>query len=240
MDSASSNVSNSIISSDSSILDTDSILGTGTGTGSGDSGTGFFDTIKSISFVTWILIILILAFLGFNIFAYLAEGTQDITGFFGPFIKSITDLIRGVTGQTINVAAEGGKAVVNTTGNVTNAGLNGVQDLGQAIQPNNAPSTLKSGSNSSENSSQDNVTNNALNKALNTAKMRQQTKQQSDMDYEADEANSSIQGGGKSGWCFIGEDRGFRSCALVGVNDTCMSGDIFPSQEICVNPNLRQ
>jgi hypothetical protein len=245
MDSA-SNVSNSIISGNSSILDTDSILGTGTGTGSGDSGTGtgFFDTIKNISLVTWILIILILAFLGFNVFSYLAEGTQDITGFFGPFIKSITDLIRGITGQTINVAAEGGKAVVNATGNVTNAGLNSVQELGEAIKPNNAPSSLKTGSSqNSSNPSQDNVTNNALNKALNSAqsrKQQKQTQQQNGMDYEADEANSSIQGGGKSGWCFIGEDRGFRSCALVGVNDTCMSGDIFPSQEICVNPNLRQ
>jgi hypothetical protein len=25
----------------------------------------------------------------------------------------------------------------------------------------------------------------------------------------------------------------------VGPNDTCMSGDIFPSQDICVNPSLR-
>lgn len=58
-------------------------------------------------------------------------------------------------------------------------------------------------------------------------------------EVEADAANSSIQGGGKAGWCYIGEDRGFRSCAQVGVNDKCMSGEIFPSQEICVNPSLR-
>jgi len=37
----------------------------------------------------------------------------------------------------------------------------------------------------------------------------------------------------------VGEDRGFRTCAEVGVNDECMSGDIFPSQELCINPNLR-
>jgi len=37
----------------------------------------------------------------------------------------------------------------------------------------------------------------------------------------------------------IGEDQGYRSCIQVGDNDTCMSGDIFPSQEICVNPKLR-
>jgi hypothetical protein len=43
----------------------------------------------------------------------------------------------------------------------------------------------------------------------------------------------------KSGWCYIGEERGFRSCIEVGDNDLCMSGNIFPSQEICINPSLR-
>ena len=38
----------------------------------------------------------------------------------------------------------------------------------------------------------------------------------------------------------IGEDRGFRSCIKVNQADMCMSGDIFPSQAICVNPNLRE
>jgi hypothetical protein len=44
---------------------------------------------------------------------------------------------------------------------------------------------------------------------------------------------------GKAGWCLIGEDRGIRSCMKVGLNDTCMSGDIFPTNDVCVNPNLR-
>ena len=43
----------------------------------------------------------------------------------------------------------------------------------------------------------------------------------------------------QSGFCYIGEDRGFRSCISVGEGDLCMSGDIFPSQEVCINPNLR-
>ena len=45
--------------------------------------------------------------------------------------------------------------------------------------------------------------------------------------------------GGKGGWCYIGEDRGFRSCAQVSASDQCMSGDIFPSKDLCVNPSLR-
>jgi hypothetical protein len=59
---------------------------------------------------------------------------------------------------------------------------------------------------------------------------------------EADDSYSKIQtskSSGKSGWCFIGEDRGFRSCVEVGENDKCMSGDIFKSKEICENPTLR-
>ena len=58
-----------------------------------------------------------------------------------------------------------------------------------------------------------------------------------------DDAGSSLQqskGAGKAGWCFVGEDRGFRSCVEVGINDDCVSGDIFPSRDICVNPTLRE
>ena len=63
-----------------------------------------------------------------------------------------------------------------------------------------------------------------------------------DSGYSADDSYSSIQkskSSSKSGWCYIGEDRGFRSCINVGENDTCMSGDIFPTSDICVNPKLR-
>ena len=44
----------------------------------------------------------------------------------------------------------------------------------------------------------------------------------------------------KSGFCYIGEDRGFRSCINVEEGDVCMSGDIFPTQAVCINPNLRE
>jgi hypothetical protein len=57
-----------------------------------------------------------------------------------------------------------------------------------------------------------------------------------------DDSTSSIQmnSASKAGFCYIGEDRGFRSCINVGEGDVCMSGDIFPTEAICINPNLRQ
>ena len=43
----------------------------------------------------------------------------------------------------------------------------------------------------------------------------------------------------EQGSCYIGTDRGIRSCIDVSPGDKCMSGKIFPRRDICVNPNLR-
>ena len=200
-------------------------LSTGTSSSS-SSSSGFFDSLKEINSTTWVIIILILAFLGFNIFVYLAKGTQDISNFFGPIIQKIFGTTVGVTSQTVDVAAEGTKAVVGGTANVINTSLSAVQD----ITPNGASSSIKSQPVQNDVPKVNQYENNALNKALNTSKQTQQ--QGGSQDYEPNEAESS-------GWCYIGEDRGYRSCAQVGVDDKCMSGDIFPSQELCMNPNLR-
>jgi hypothetical protein len=175
---------------------------------------------------TWIIIILILAFLGFNIFVYLAKGTEDIASFFGPLTQKLFGTTVAVTGQTVDVAAEGAKAVVSGTATTVNTGLSAVQD----ITPNNATSSIKSQPVQGQPTSR--PSDSGLNKALNNS-------QEQNMDYQALEASSSVHSAGKSGWCFVGEDRGFRSCALVNEDDKCMSGDIFPSQELCINPNLR-
>jgi len=198
-------------------------------TSSSSSETGFFDSLKSINMTTWLLIILILAFLGFNIFAYLAKGTQDIADVFAPITKMLFGTTVDVTSEVVDVSAEGAKAVVSGTSGVLNTGLTTVQD----ITPNGAPSSVKGQPISQQQF--DNIQQSTLNRALNTAQSQQPQQQ----DYQANEASSSVHTTGKAGWCYVGMDRGFRSCAEVGVNDICMSGDIFPSQEICMNPNLR-
>jgi hypothetical protein len=202
-----------------------------------DSNNGgissFFTNLYDISLTTWLIIILILSFLGFNIFVYLAKGTQDITNFFKPILDKITIIIGNITGQVVDVSAEGAKAVVGTTANVINQGLTDVQQLTpQGIQ---STTSIKGDNVKNVIQQQDIAQNNSLNRALNTS-----VTYKNENEYEADEASSSIQNGvPKSGWCYIGEDRHFRTCAQVGVNDTCISGEIFPSQEICINPNLR-
>ena len=214
----------------SASLDTSSLYSSNGSSNGSSSGEGFFAGFKNISLTTWLIIILILAFLGFNIFVYLAKGTQDISNFFGPFLQKIFGTTFSAVGETINVAAEGGKAVVGGTAGAVNTGLSAVQD----ITPNKASSSFSGVPVVKQNPNQTNV--NTLNRALNASQVQQAPDSN---DPLSDHADSSIQGGGKSGWCYIGVDRGFRSCSQVNYNDTCMSGDIFPTQEICVNPNLR-
>jgi hypothetical protein len=180
---------------------------------------------------TIIIIILILALLGFNIFIYLAKGTSDVAislqKIFGPLLSFFGLTAINVTNQTIQTAAQGTESVVSSVASasqsVTNKVTKGVEsksDLkGQPVQQQ----MQENGGNWS---------NDSLSVALNDASKS--------LGVQPVDAASSIEGvSGKSGWCYIGEEKGVRTCAKVGVNDTCMSGDIFPSQEICVNPNLR-
>lgn len=39
-------------------------------------------------------------------------------------------------------------------------------------------------------------------------------------------------------WCFVGESNKKRYCTLAQ-GEQCMSGNIFPSKEICINPKLK-
>ena len=210
-------------------------------TSTSTSSSGFFSFLSNINGITWVIIILILAFLGFNVFVYLAKGTQDITNFFNPILKKLFGITLIATGGVIDLTAEGAKTVVNTTAKVVNktagvidTGLTKIQELtpeAKMAEGKMADSSLPSTSSQTTGNS-DMMKNNSLNNSLNTNTSQPDS-------YQADQAKSSVHSGGKGGWCYIGEDQGYRTCAQVSSSDMCMSGDIFPSQDICVNPNLR-
>lgn len=42
------------------------------------------------------------------------------------------------------------------------------------------------------------------------------------------------------GWCYIGSEGGGRSCVRLSEGQSCNSGEIFGSSEVCINPNLRE
>jgi hypothetical protein len=183
----------------------------------------------------WLFIIFILAFLGINIFVYLAQGTQTVADLIAPISKYFGGTAINATKQVVNVSATGAKTGIDVAAGTVTTGLDVVQQTAGSIK--GATTT------SQETTAPlyDNSLSNALNSATSSLNQKGGLEQDTPT-YQADDSYSSIQASktaGKAGWCFIGEDRGFRSCIEVGENDQCMSGDIFPSQEICVNPNLR-
>ena len=56
---------------------------------------------------------------------------------------------------------------------------------------------------------------------------------------EPDVDTIKVHTSGKSGYCNVGSWKGIRSCVKVNSASECISGDIFPTKDICVNPNLR-
>jgi hypothetical protein len=51
--------------------------------------------------------------------------------------------------------------------------------------------------------------------------------------------NSMLQKRGKTSYCYVGTDRGFRSCIQMGGEDKCQSGEIYKDERMCKHPNLR-
>jgi hypothetical protein len=201
--------------------------------------TGSFFT--NMSWTTIILLILFFFFFGFGIFVYLAKGTENAIDF---IIKLFITLVQKVMHLFGNESVDFSKETSSTTTNpqvssttTSNIDKHMKDDHGVPEKPVTQPNSVQA---SPSEPSKDTSREDSLNKALNSAKPNLTHK--NEPGYSADDSYSSIQmskSSSKSGWCFIGEDRGFRSCIQVGENDKCMSGDIFPSQEICINPKLR-
>jgi hypothetical protein len=163
------------------------------------------------------------------------------------------------------VFAEGGKGVVNASADIvdvsltklqetTPGGLNGSETttttsnentlVEETVVPTGTPNVSQTSNSfsrvqnpNSNISMYQNVSgisdDNAVNAALNSSQNSMQT------NYQSSELPINSGKGRQEGWCYIGTDRGVRTCSQVGLKDTCMSGDIFPSQDICVNPSLR-
>jgi hypothetical protein len=189
------------------------------------SKDGFFKSNGKTNFFRIGLIIIILLFLGVNIFSYLGDFLQKVkdSHIIQSILKSLGYGITETTKDITQVTAEGAKLGVDVAAGTVESGIDVIQ--GQLdIDPNQKQTTPS-------NKQQQNP---SLNSALAHA--------EDNTEPQPDDAFSSTQrlGTGKSGYCYIGEDRGFRSCIKVKEGDTCMSGEIFPSQQLCVNPNLRE
>jgi len=194
--------------------------------GDATSASGSESGYSIWSILSGILIVLIIWVLIFNLFN-LGKVTD--------WIESGLNFFGYSTGETIKTTANVGAAGVTSSTNVAAGAVAGsinILEKGLHLTPEEKSQGQSQGQNYSPPTKAESAESAVLSTGLANLKK---------MTPSPDDATSVTQSGGrsKSGYCYIGEDRGFRSCIKVGENDECISGDIFPTMDICINPNLR-
>jgi len=195
---------------------------------------GMFKTSGKNNYTKIGLAVIILLFLGVNIFSYLGVFFENLKQTSSPLIRGILESLGLITKDITSTAAEGAKLGVDVAAGTIESGIDVVQgqlDLEQSTPSQQQQSQQQQSQ--QQQSQQSSIIPASLSSAL--ADAEENTEPLPDDAMSSTQRNSS-----KSGYCYIGEDRGFRSCVSVDESDMCMSGDIFPSNEICVNPSLRE
>lgn len=178
------------------------------------SGTPGESSSSPLLMLRYVFAFLLVAFLLLNILGSLGLLPNVLEDFFKPVLVFFGHSVGQTVKQTAEVGAKGVEAAIDLP---VHAMGGAIDALHEKVNPDQE----------------------AQAKALN--KPEQDPNQ--DESPQPDEATSRTQvyrGSGKSGYCYIGEDRGFRSCIEVQNDDECMSGKIFPTRDICINPTLRQ
>ena len=171
------------------------------------------------SYIQYGIIIIIISLLGLNIFGFLENITEKITELIRPIAAFFGYNLGETIKTTVSTSAIGTKGIVDVAEDTITGG---VDVLEKELKPKNKQNRNK-------------IDNSFLDQSVPNI-----TKPEEVPEPDDSGSRTQMKYTGKSGYCYIGEDRGFRNCIKVGENDKCMSGDIFPSQEICINPNLRE
>lgn len=173
------------------------------------------------SVIRYLFIIIIIVFLMLNIVLYLIK----------PINVSITEIYNPLLGffgfEKVNTS----KNIIKNENENENEDETEDENEDEIDNKNTAINNLKHTINNKNNKNKD---RNISNKQGGNNSLDNNTS--NDLG-DVQQINNPLSG---SGYCYIGEDKGFRSCIEVGKGDICMSGDIFPTKDICINPNLRE
>jgi hypothetical protein len=109
------------------------------------------------------------------------------------------------------------------------------EKVGKTILPPLKKKKLKKVSNDDIYDDEENISTDLERSLQNKSKKANETRK----DYLPKSREVGINPTKKKGYCYLGTDRTYRSCVKVDENDTCMSGKVFPTKKLCINPNLR-
>lgn len=180
-------------------------------------------TISKGFLITVLIVLLILSVLGINLLTIFGNIIQII----GNIFQAIVNIFKPLIIQVLSLFGYTTGAVINTTADVVSeTAKTGIDIAAGTIQ--SVGNILKD---SSKNAVDPNTKKNFDN-ALNVSNIQPGVP-------DADSSTSNIQAPiGKNQWCLAGEFKGRRGCVEIDQDTKCMSGQIFPSQHQCLNPNL--
>lgn len=168
--------------------------------------------------IIFLLILVILSFLGINMLSISGNVLEEISKIFGPTFKSVASMLGYSTGALVDTTADVGADAAKLGIDIAEGSVQSVAKL------------LKKASESGLNTEQ----RKNLELSVSSPKQNQNVPEQSpEPSQSADSIHRSISSK-KGGWCFIGEDAGSRGCVSIDEHDKCMSGQIFPSKESCM------
>ena len=187
-------------------------------------------------------IIVILCILGLNVFTFLAYGTDLISSIIK---RGLPATIQGLRDTIVN-AADG---LIIATNKTSSTLMSATKKLPPSVSSSIPKKTKKDTDTNTEKNEKYDETEPIIKKKEEPdqiAKNMEQKPSKKQIDEESvemaipDNHNSStIQTAKKTGYCYIGTDRGYRSCVKIEDGDQCMSGEIFPTMDKCINPKLR-
>lgn len=170
------------------------------------------------------MIIFVLALLGLNVFTYLAKGTDMLSYFFAKSTDEVPDKTKRATKNAlsgINLGTDVLSGMIKKSTNIVADQLDVNRYGNNRIKNRKNRPVIKKKHKPSN---------------IQDFKEKEETKKR---DYEANTEDNKIQENKKPGYCYVGSDRGYRSCIKVNNEDECVSKNIFPTRDICINPNLR-
>lgn len=180
-------------------------------------------TLSKSFLITVMIVLIILSILGINLLTIFGNIFQII----GNIFQAIVNIFRPLIIQILSLFGYTAGAVINTTADVVSeTAKTGIDIASGSIQ--SVGNILKDSSKNSVDSN----TKKQFDNALNLSNIQNSVP-------DSDTANSNIQAPiGKKQWCLAGEYKGRRGCVEIDEETKCMSGQIFPSQHQCLNPNI--
>lgn len=162
-----------------------------------------------------LLFVLLFSYLGINILTILGDSMERFVDFVSPMVTEFLVLTGYSTGSVINKTAD---VVSDTAKETIDIAEGAVQNVGNLLMD-----TGKKG------------------RSRRNRPDQPPQQQQHRHEPEPDAPENTIQKpitSNKYNWCLVGEYQNKRGCMPITESDKCLSGQVFPTQKMCLNPNL--